>query len=89
MVLVIFITNVLTRKINEMKKMIQIENKHINSKEPKGKSLTKVYAPKKMAPHQTKMKSVKVRQKEFYLWKYKTLIKKKPKRNMKRKRLTT
>jgi hypothetical protein len=66
MVLVIFLTNLLTRKIKENKNMIQMENKHIKEKEPKRKASTKVFAPKKMAPHQIKMKSVKVIQKEFY-----------------------
>jgi hypothetical protein len=50
MVLVILLKNVLTRKIREMKNMIQIENKHIKAKEPKRKSLRNVYAPKKTTP---------------------------------------
>jgi hypothetical protein len=35
------------------------------------------------------MKSVTVRQKEFYSWQYKNLIKKTLKKNMKRQNLTT
>jgi hypothetical protein len=38
-------------------------------KRTKRKSSRKVYAPKKTTPHQMKMKSVKVRHKEFYSWK--------------------
>jgi hypothetical protein len=69
MVLVILVTNVLIIKRKEMMKMIQIENKHIKAKKPKRKSSRKVFAPKKTTPHQMKMKSVKVRHKEFYSWK--------------------
>jgi hypothetical protein len=72
-----------------MKKMIQIEKKHIKEKEPKRKSSRKVFAPKKTNPHQTKMKSVKVRHKELYSWQYKTPINKTQKKNMKRQKLTT
>jgi hypothetical protein len=68
MVLVVLLTNVLIRKRKEMKKMIQIGNKHINPKEQKKESSRKVYAPKKTSPLQTKMKSVKVRHKELYSW---------------------
>ena len=68
MVLVILLKNVLIRKIKEMKNIIQIENKYTKEKEPKIKYSRKSYAPKKTTPHQTKRKSVKVRQKEFYSW---------------------
>jgi hypothetical protein len=44
-----------------MMKMIQIENKHLKAKEPKRKSLRKVFAPKKTAPHQMNMESMKVK----------------------------
>ena len=65
--------------------MIQIANKHIKAKEPQRNFSRKDYAPKKTSPHQMKMKSVTVRQKEFYSWKQKTLIKKTLKKNMKKK----
>jgi hypothetical protein len=48
-------------------KVNQIENKHINEKEPQRKFSRKSYAPKKTYHHQMKMKSMTVRQKEFYL----------------------
>jgi hypothetical protein len=83
MVLVILITNVLIRK-REMMKVTQIENKHIKGKEPQRNFSRKTYAPKKTSHHQMKMKSVTVRHKELYSWQYKTLIKKTPKKNMKR-----
>ena len=70
-------------------KMIQIENKHIKEKEPKRKSSRKIFAPKKVDPHQMKMNSVTVRQKEFYSWQQNTLINKTLKKNMKRHNLTT
>jgi hypothetical protein len=63
--------------------------KTYKSKEPKRKISRKDYKPKKTYPHQMKMKSVTVRQKEFYSWKLKNLIKKTPKKNMNRKKLTT
>jgi hypothetical protein len=78
MVLIILITNVLIRK-REMMKVNQKENKHTKAKEPQRKFSRKAYAPKKTYHHQMKMKSVIVRQKEFYSWKYNTLIKKTPK----------
>ena len=59
-----------------MMKVTKITNKHIKAKEPKRISSRNVSAPKKTMPHQMKMKSVKVRQKEFYSWKYKIIIKK-------------
>jgi hypothetical protein len=68
MVLFIFITNVLIRK-REMMKVTQIENKHKKAKEPQRKFSRKYYAPKKTSHHQMKLKSVTVRQKEFYSWK--------------------
>jgi hypothetical protein len=43
-------------------------NKHIKEKEPQRKFSRKSYAPKKTSHHQMKMKSVTVRQKEFYSW---------------------
>jgi len=45
------------------------KKKHVKAKEQKRKSSRKFSAPKKIAPHQTKMKSVKVRQKDLYSWK--------------------
>jgi predicted transcriptional regulator YheO len=68
MVLVILITNVLIIK-REMMKVTQIQNKHINEKEPQRNFSIKYYAPKKTSHHQMKMKSVTVRQKELYSWK--------------------
>ena len=68
MVLVIFITNVLIRK-REIMKVTQIENKHIKAKEPQRMFSRKSYAPNKTSHHQMKMKSVTVRQKDFYSWK--------------------
>jgi hypothetical protein len=62
------LTNVLIRKIKELMKMIKTENKHIKEKEQKRKSSRNIYSPKKTTPHQMKMKSVKVRHKEFYSW---------------------
>jgi hypothetical protein len=84
MVLVNFLTNFLIIKIRGMMKITQIANKHIKVKKPQRKFSRKTYAPKKTSPHQMKMKSVTVRQKELYSWKYKSLIKKTPKKNMKR-----
>ena len=69
-------------------KITQIENKNIKSKEPQRKFSRKTYAPKKTFPHQMKMKSMIVRREEFYSWKYKNMISKTPKKNMKRKKLT-
>jgi hypothetical protein len=66
MVLVILLTNVLIVKIREMMKINQIEKKHIKEKEPQRKFSRKSYAPKKTSLHQMKMKSVTVRQKDFY-----------------------
>jgi hypothetical protein len=68
MVFVILITNFLIRKIRRMINITQIENKHTKAKEPQIKLSRKVYAPKKTYPHQMKMKSVAVRQKELYSW---------------------
>jgi hypothetical protein len=62
------VTNVLIRKIRGMMKITQITNKHIKTKEPQRKISRKDYAPKKTFPHQMKMKSVIVRQKDFYSW---------------------
>jgi hypothetical protein len=42
--------------------------KHIKAKEPQRKFSRKAYAPKKTSHHHMKMKSVTVRQKEFYSW---------------------
>lgn len=82
-----------------MTKVTQIANKHIKAKEPQRKFSRKSYAPKKTYHHQMTMKSVTVRQKEFYSWEQKTPIKnnmkglkkniKRPKKNMKRQKLTT
>jgi hypothetical protein len=69
MVLVIFLTNVLIRKIRGMMKINKIENKHIKAKEPQRKFSRKAYAPKKTSPHQMKMKSVAVIHKDLYSWK--------------------
>jgi hypothetical protein len=63
MVLVIFIKNVLIRKIRGMMKITQVENKHIKAKEPHRKFSRKSYAPNKTSPHHMKMKSVTVRNK--------------------------
>jgi hypothetical protein len=68
MVLVIFVTNVPIRKIKEIKKMIQIENKCINEIKPKRNSSRKSFAQKKITPHQMKMKIVEVRHKVLYSW---------------------
>jgi hypothetical protein len=51
MVLVIFLTNVLIRKIRGMMKITQITNKHIKANEPQTKLSRKAYAPKKTSPH--------------------------------------
>ena len=67
-----------------MMKVTQNENKHIKEKQPQRKFSRKTYAPKKISHHQMKMKSVTVRQKDLYSWKYKTLIKKTLKNNMKK-----
>jgi hypothetical protein len=67
MVLVILLTNVLIRK-REMMKVTKKENKHIKAKEPQRKFSRKSYAPKKTTHHQMNMKSIIVRQKEFYSW---------------------
>jgi hypothetical protein len=67
MVLVILLTNVLIRK-REMMKVTQKENTHIKEKELQKKFSRKTYAPKKTSHHQMKMKSVIVRQEEFYSW---------------------
>jgi hypothetical protein len=67
MVLVIFITNVLIRK-REMMKVTQKTKKHIKVKEPQRKFSRKSYAPKKTSHHKIKMKSVTMREKEFYSW---------------------
>jgi hypothetical protein len=69
-----------------MMKVTQKAKKHINSKELQRKFSRRTYAPKKTFHNQMKMKSVEMRQKEFYSWKYKTLIKKTPKKNMTRKK---
>jgi HD superfamily phosphodiesterase len=61
------LTNVLIRK-REMFKVTQITNKHIKEKELQRKLSKKTYASKKTSHHQMKMKSVAVRQKEFYSW---------------------
>ena len=72
-----------------MMKVTQKANKHIKAKEPQIKFSRKAYAPKKTSHHRMKMKSVTVRQKEFYSWNQKTLINKTLKNNMKRQKLTT
>jgi hypothetical protein len=68
-VLVIFLKNVPIRKRKGVNKMIQIENKHTKTKELKRKISRKAFAPKKIRPDQTKMRSVKVILKGFYSWK--------------------
>jgi hypothetical protein len=65
-----------------MMKVTQKENKHIKENEPQRMFSRKSYAPKKTSHHQMKMKSVTVRQKEFYSWNWKTLIKKTLNKNM-------
>jgi predicted transcriptional regulator YheO len=67
MVLVIFLTNVLISK-RETMKVTQKERKHIKAKELQRKFSRKAYAPKKTSHHQMKMKSMTVRQEEFYSW---------------------
>jgi hypothetical protein len=67
MVLVIFLTNVLIKK-REMMKVTQNENTHIKIKELYRNILRKAYASKKTSHHQMKMKSMTVRQGEFYSW---------------------
>jgi hypothetical protein len=52
-----------------MMEVTQKENKHIKAKEPQTKFSRKAYAPKKTSHHHMNMKSVTVRQKEFYSWK--------------------
>jgi hypothetical protein len=49
----------------------------------------KDFAQNKTTPHQAKMKIVKERNKGFYLWNWKTLMKKAPKNNMKMHNFTT
>jgi hypothetical protein len=49
-------------------KVNQKANKHIKAKEPQRNFSRKAYAPKKTFHHQMKMKSMTVRQKEFYSW---------------------
>jgi hypothetical protein len=51
-----------------MMKFTQNENKHIKEKEIQRKFSRKPYAPKKTSHHKMKMKSVTVRQEEFYSW---------------------
>jgi hypothetical protein len=67
MVLVILLTNVLIRK-REMIKVTQKENTHIKAKELQIKVSRKTYTPKKTSHHQMKMKSMTMRQEEFYSW---------------------
>jgi hypothetical protein len=67
MVLVIFLTNVPIRK-REMMKVTQKADKHIKVKELQRKFSRKTFAPKKTSHHQMKMKSVIVKQGEFYSW---------------------
>jgi hypothetical protein len=67
MVLVILLTNVLIRK-REMMKVTQKADKHIKVKELQRKFPKKTFAPKKTSHHQMKMKSVTVKQGEFYSW---------------------
>ena len=67
MVLVIFLANFLIRK-REMIKVTQKVDKHIEVKELQRKFSRKYFAPKKTSHHQMKMKSVTVKQGEFYSW---------------------
>jgi hypothetical protein len=52
----------------EIMKVTQNENKHIKEKELQRKFSRKSYAPKKTSYHHMKMKSMKMRQEEFYSW---------------------
>ena len=78
-------------------KVTQKVDKHIKVKELQRKFSRKYFAPKKTSHHQMKMKSVTVKQEEFYSWQYKTPINKTLKKNMnkhmkkklKRKKLTS
>jgi hypothetical protein len=49
-------------------KVTQKENTHIKAKELQRKISRKAYASKKTSHNQMKMKSVTVRQEEFYSW---------------------
>jgi hypothetical protein len=69
--------------------MIQIENKCTKARKPKRNSSRKYFAQKKIAPHGTNLKTMEVRTKGFYSRQYKTPMKKVPKMNMKRNKLTT
>ena len=63
-------------------KVTQKEKKHRNEKEPQRKFSINSYAPKNTSHHQMKMKSVTVRQEEFYSWKRNIMTRKIPKKNM-------
>jgi hypothetical protein len=69
MVLLIVLTNVPIIKRKETKKMIQIKNKCTKTIKPKRNSSRKDIAQNKLAPHQTMMEIVEVRQIGFYSWK--------------------
>jgi hypothetical protein len=49
-------------------KVTQNENTHIKEKELQRKFSRKYYTPKKTSHHQMKMKSMTMRQEEFYSW---------------------
>jgi hypothetical protein len=70
-----------------MRNMTLKETKYKKAKEPKINFSKNIYAPKKTVSHQTKNKLAIVIHKGFYSWKYKTLMKKEPEKNMKRKKL--
>jgi HD superfamily phosphodiesterase len=55
-------------KKREMMKVTQKTNTHIKEKELQRNISRKSYASKKTSHHQMKMKSVTVRQEEFYSW---------------------
>jgi hypothetical protein len=52
----------------EIMKVTQKANKHIKEKELQRKFSIKYYATKKTSYHQMKMKSMTMRQEEFYSW---------------------
>jgi hypothetical protein len=66
MLLVILLTNVLIRKRDD--EGYSKEKTHIKEKELQRKFSRKTYTPKKTSHYQMKMKSVTMRQEEFYSW---------------------
>jgi len=67
--ILILLLNVLIRINKVMKKIIRRRRQIKRIKETKIIFSRKVFAPRKTTPHQMRMKSVKVRPKEFYSWK--------------------